>query len=219
MKFRIAKRTLEAGDELGVDWERWANGQAWRLKRKRDFGDVDPSIAMEAAGNAADRMGKAVLSVRDRHFPKKYVWVQFADDRIRAGNPCPCGSRRLLGLHPNFVRCPECGAMLLVQTSSGAEEYESRPAFRLGRLKGVHLAWLERVENRDVYRGYGDKEGAPVVVIAEFRVEGDGDEELSAEHAFERVEKVQVLPFDRLSDVFDVSALRNDARADWDLVL
>lgn len=29
-------------DDLGADWERWADGRAFRLKRKRDFADVDP---------------------------------------------------------------------------------------------------------------------------------------------------------------------------------
>lgn len=225
MKFK--KKWLDVGDELGVEWERWANGQAWRLKRKKHFGDVEPKLAMEAASNAAARMGKAVLSVKDRHFPDKYIWVQFADNRIRAGQPCPCGSRRLLAIHPNFVRCPACGLMLLVQSSNDADEYESRPAFHLGNLTGVHLAWIERVEGqdtdtglsryRDVYRGYGDRDGVPVLVIAEFRVEED--ETLGADQVFERVKRLDVLPLGRLSGIVDVSALRNGSHSGWDIVL
>jgi hypothetical protein len=216
MKFKVKKRQLEEGDELGVDWDRWADGRARRLKRKRDFGDVETSLAIEAATNAANRMGKALHAIRDRQLPEKYIWVQFADGRIQPGEPCSCGSRRLYRLHPHFVRCSACRALLL-WSSGDTEEYESRPAFRLTRLTGVHLARMERSGDRDLYRGYAEKDGTPVVVLAEFRVEGG--EELSSEHAFERVEKVEFLPFDGLSDLFDLSALRGGGRSDWDLVL
>lgn len=214
MKFKVKKRRLEAGDELGVDWERFADGCAWRLKRKRDFADVDPTLAMEAAANAAERMGKAVQAVRDRHFPDRYIWVQFVDGRIRTGEPCACGSRRLLRVHPHFLRCPACGSTLL--ETSAEEEYESRSAYRLRKLDDVHLMRLERSGDRDIYRGYAERDGQPVVVFAEFEVRGG--EPLSREIAYERVVKVETLPFDGLSDLFDLSALRSGAR-DWDLVL
>jgi hypothetical protein len=217
MKFRVLKRTLDPGDDLGADWSRWANGQAWRLKRKRDYADVGPRVAMEAAGNAADRMGKVVLTVRDRYSPEKHIWVQFADDRIRPGSPCRCGSRKLLALHPNFLRCPQCGSLLL-KGGGDDDEYESRPAYRLRQLQGIHLAWRERIDDIDIYRGYADKEGTPMIVIARFRV--IDHEQVTADKAFELVHRVEIVPYDRLSDLLDLSALKNETTpGGWDLIL
>jgi hypothetical protein len=218
VKVKVKKRKLEVGDELGIEWERWADGQAWRLKRKRDFGDVDPNLAIEAAKNAAARMGKGVQAVPDRYFPLKYIWVQFADGKIRASEPCPCGSRRLLRLHTHFVKCPECGAMLLQGQPGDADETDSRPALRLGQVTGLHLARLGRRGDLDVYRGYGEKDGGPVFVLVEFRVDGAG-RELSPENFLGRADRVVMIPFGQLSDLFDVSQFSDSAEADWDLVV
>ena len=215
MKFKAKKRLLEAEDELGVDWERVADGRPWRLKRKKHFGDVDPGMAMEAATNAARRMGKAVQTTRDRQSPKKYCWVQFADGRIRLGDPCSCGSRRFYRLHPHFLRCVECNRML-IQSDSPNDEYESRAAFKLRKLSGVCLSRIDPTEEHEIYRGYGEWEGQPMLVRAEFEPE-DG-KSVTAEDAYQRIAKVEWLPFDGLSDIFDISALRGDA-PDWDLVL
>src|SRR5439155_20421526 len=85
--------TVVEGDDLGADWERWADGRAHRLKRKRHFADVDPGLARDAAEAAAARMGKAVRTTRDKMMPEKYMWVQFADHCVGPGEPCPCGIR------------------------------------------------------------------------------------------------------------------------------
>jgi hypothetical protein len=216
VKIKAKRLQLETGDELGVEWERWADGRAWRLKRKRDYGDVDPGVAMEAAVNAANRMGKAVRTVRDRYFPQKYFWVQFADGAVRAGEPCGlCGGRRLFRLHPHFLRCAQCGRMLL-ETDSDDEEDNARAAARLRNLTNVRLVLLERSGELDAYRGCAESDGQPVVVFADFRVEGG--EPLGPEEAFERVAKLRIVPYDILSDLFDISALRNGSR-DWDLAL
>ncbi len=182
---KVRKRKLQVGDELGVEWERWADGQAWRLKRKQ--------------------------------FPEKYIWLQFADGKIRAGEPCPCGSRRLLRLHTHFVKCPECGAMLLQGQPGDADETDSRPALRLGQVKGLHLARLGRTGDVDVYRGYGEKDVGPVLVLAEFRVDG-AEQELSPENALERADRVVTIPLEQLSDLFDISAFSDSAASHWDLV-
>ena len=214
MKVKAKKRQLEVGDELGVDWERWADGRPWRLKRNRHFGDVDPRLAIEAAANAARRMGKAVQAVRDRHFPDKAIWVQFADGRIATGSPCHCGSRRLYRLHPRFLRCEACDSTLL-EVANDVDEFEPQPAVKLRRLTGVHLAWLERTEDRDVYRGYGELDGTPLFLIAEFRVESG--QPLNTEEAFRRIERLDRIPLERFSDLFEVSTLRGSA-PEWDLV-
>jgi hypothetical protein len=218
MKFKVQKRKLEVGDELGHDWDRWANGQAWRLKKKRDYGDVEPVVAMEAARNAADRMGKALLTVRDRYSPTKFIWVQFADDRIRPNEGCPrCDHRKLYSIHPNFLRCAGCSAMLL-KTTAVEDEVESRPAYRLREFDKVQLSWLERIDDIDVYRGVGEKQGAPYIVIAQFRrSEGGGD--LTADEVYDRVWRIEMVPYDRLSDIVTEDALKNASRSDWDLVL
>jgi hypothetical protein len=216
VKVKAKKRQLKAQDELGVDWERWADGRAWRLKRKRHFGDVDPSMAMEAAANAARRMGKAVQTTRDRMFPEKCIWVQFADGRIRTGDPCECGSRRLYRLHPNFLRCPQCHRFLLETESTDDDEFGSRASVRLKKMTGVHLARLERSGDNDLYRGFGEQDGQAVVVLAEFRAVEE--EPVTPIDAYDRIVKLQWLPFDGFSDVFDVSALRGNA-PEWDLVL
>jgi ABC-type polysaccharide/polyol phosphate export permease len=217
VKMKVRRRKLEAGDELGVDWERWANGRAWRLKRKRHFGDVDPGLAIEAAKNAADRMGKGLQAITDRQYPLKYIWVQFADGKLRSGEPCPCGSRRLLRLHTHFVRCPECGAMHLQGQPGAADEFESRPALRLQQVTGLHLARLGRTDKVDTYRGYGEKDGRAVLVLADFRVDGV-EGELRPEDALKRVDRVVIMPLDQLSDLFDVSAFSANSTAKWDLV-
>jgi hypothetical protein len=217
VKVKVKKRKLEVGDELGVDWERWANGQAWRLKRKRHFGDVEPELAIEAAKNAAARMGKGVKAIPDRQFPLKYIWVQFADGKLRAGEPCPCGSRRLLRLHTHFVRCPECGSMHLQGQPGDADETDSRPALRLRQLKGLHLARIGRKGERDVYRGYGEDETGLVFVLAEFR-DDDAEQELSPENFLGRADRVVMVPFEQLSDLLEVSQFSDGAGFHWDLV-
>jgi hypothetical protein len=216
VKVKVKKRQLEVGDELGVEWERWANGQAHRLKRKRDFGDVDPGLAIEAAKNAAARMGKGVKAIRDRQFPLKYIWVQFADGKLRAGEPCPCGSRRLLRLHTHFVKCPECGLTHLQGQPGDADETDSRPALRLRQVRDLHLARLGRWDDLDVYRGYGEKAAGPVFVLAEFRVDGT-EEDLSPDNFLERADRVVIVPLEQLSDLFDTSAF-SDGGTHWDLV-
>lgn len=217
VKTKVKERELAVGDELGVDWERWANGQAWRLKRKRDFGDVDPRLAIEAAKNAAARMGKGVKAIPDRQFPLKYIWVQFADGKLRAGEPCPCGSRRLLRLHTHFVKCPECGSMHLQGQPGDADETDSRPALRLRQVTDLHLARLGRWDDRDVYRGYGEKDVGRVFVLAEFRVD-EANPELTAENFLERAVRVVIVPLEQLSDLLDVSAFSDGAGAHWDIV-
>ena len=216
MKVKAKRRLLEAQDELGVDWERWADGRAWRLKRNRHYGDVDPTMAMEAAANAARRMGKAVQTTRDRMFPEKAIWVQFADGRIRTGDPCECGSRRLYRLHPNFLRCPQCHKLLLESDSTDDGEFGTRASFRLRKMTGVHLTRFERTGDNDLYRGFGESEGKPVVVLAEFRAAEQ--DPVTPVDAYDRIVKLQSLPFDGFSDLFDLSALRGDA-PEWDLVL
>lgn len=207
------------GDEFAVDWSRWADGRAYRLKRKRDFGDIPTAAARRAAQDAAREMGKVVQAVRDRSSPKKFIWVQFADYEIPLGAPCPCGSRRLYRLHTYFARCAECKAQLLLTASSVAvedEEAEDEAANTLRALDDVHLAHFERSGERDVYRGYGKNGDTPVFLIAEFA--SDPETPLSPDVALERVASVQAIPFQRLSGFAEVSSIWDRDDSEWDLV-
>jgi hypothetical protein len=229
----VKKRFLAEDDELGIAWERWSDGLPHRLKRKRDFGDVDPELVREAAKNAAKRMGKGVQAQFDKMGPKnasKYVWVQFADHEIRIGDPCKCGGRRLLRVHPFYARCMECGAQLLlapkrIEDSEGIEsadadedgdEERPQPGNLLRELAGVHLARLEHIDDRETYRGYAKLGGTPVLVFAQFRA--TAGESLRPANVYDRVVAVQVLPLRQLEGLLDTSALMASG-AEWDLVL
>jgi hypothetical protein len=225
----VKKRFLEEGDELGIDWERWADGLPHRLKRKRDFADVHPRLVREAAKNYAGRTQKGVQSVADRARKNKYVWVQFADHEIRIGEPCPCGGRRLLRVHPFFARCADCKAQLLlapklvedagVDLIEDAEDDDERPepGDLLLELSDVHLARIQRIGDREVYRGYGRRGSSPMLLIVHFRAARG--ERLSKDRALDRVVGVQMLPFQQLSDLVDESALTDRSESEWDLVL
>jgi hypothetical protein len=226
------KPYLAEGDELGLPWERWSDGLPHRLKRKRDFGDIDPELVRAAAKNAAKRMGKAVQAQPDRMLPdskSKYVWVQFADHEIRIGEPCKCGGRHLLRVHPFFARCTDWGAQLLlapkrdaeidgVESADDDEDEDDRPqpADLLRQLTDVHLAKVERTDDRETYRGYARLGKTPMLLIAQFRAERG--EQLAPKHAFDRVAAVQVLPLRQLGGLLDASAFM-DPNAEWDLIL
>jgi hypothetical protein len=229
----VKKVNLPEGDELGLPWERLADGLPHRLKRKRDFPDIDPEYVRVAAKNAAKRMGKAVQALPDRMTQTsadKYVWVQFADHEIRIGEPCKCGGRRLLRVHPFFARCMECNAQLLlapkktdetvgIESTDDEEDDEDgrlRPHMLLNRLDAVHLTRLERIGDRETYRGYARLGKAPVLVLAQF--DAAPGEQLDAEKALDRVAAVQVVPLRQLNGLVDAEELTNSTTV-WDLVL
>ena len=52
-----------------------------------------------------------------------YAWVQFVDHEVMVGDPCPCGSRRLVRTHPRFARCPRCEAHVGLVPADTAERF------------------------------------------------------------------------------------------------
>jgi hypothetical protein len=103
---------LRSLDELTLPWAELMDGRIHRLKRGKHFsGEV--SAVIEEARLAARITGRGVLHLREQMGMKyQYVWVQFTDDAIVIGDPCPCGSRRLTRLHLNLARCQRCGRIL-----------------------------------------------------------------------------------------------------------
>jgi DNA-directed RNA polymerase subunit RPC12/RpoP len=220
-------------EDLGVDWSRWSDGRAYRLKRKRDFPNVSPGLARTACEQAAMRMGKVARTVRDKTMPDKLIWVQFADAEVGNGQPCPrCGSRRLINLHADVVRCPECKAQLLLSNKGleamdeAAEEASgsttgpakrARLAQRLHSLESIHLQRSGEAAHNDLYSGWGELDGTRFIVLAEFEPSDDG-EETSVENMDERVVEVKVLPSHFFEGLIDVDELAVRPEADWDLI-
>lgn len=207
------KLELDEGEELGADWDRWSKDhRPHRLKRKKDFDDVDPALMKIAGKNAAERLGKAVHTFADPFFAEKFVWVQFADHKVVTGKPCPCGSRKMYRLHKNFARCAECKAQLLLK-----DEDESQHVLLLRSLKRAYLEHIEiGHKRRDAYRGYAQKGDKYVLLFAEFRK--DEFEELTPENVFDRVEKTNFVRFDRLEGLIDPQHLLARDESSWDLV-
>ncbi len=215
-------------EDLGVDWARWSDGRAFRLKRKRHFPNVDPGIARTACELAAHRMGKAVRTARDRRVPNKLLWIQFADAYIAEGQPCPkCGSRKLYRLHADFTRCVQCNAQLII-SAAGLDSFEDdtgrigpRARERFGaRIKALTEVRLERAgetETSEIFNGYGMSEETPVIILAEFEKDESG-EELSVMNMFDRVSRVRVFPAESMARLVNVGTLRNRPETDWDLL-
>jgi ribosomal protein S27AE len=223
-------------EDLGVDWSRWSDGRAYRLKRKKDFPNVDPGLARTACEQAATSMGKVARTVRDKMVPDKLIWVQFADAEIRVGEPCPrCGSRRILNLHADRGRCPECKAQLLLsqegleslveedEKGEGGEAETIKPRHRaklaqnLRELENVHLQRSGEAGHNELYSGWGEKEGARFIVLAEFEPSEDG-EEISLDNLDERVLRMKVVPAHLFEGLVDVNELAVRPDAHWDLI-
>jgi hypothetical protein len=215
---------------LGVDWSRWSDGRAYRLKKRRDFPNVDPGDARTACERAALRMGKIARTARDKWLPDKLIWVQFAEFEISEGEPCPrCGGRRIIRLHAGFGRCPECETQMVL-TQRGLEELvdedegpsgpgrrqRARAGDRLAAVANVHLERSGTTGEGELSNGFGERGGEVVVVLAEFDA---GDEELSPDNVYDRVRLFKALPARLFDGLFDVDALAARPDSDWDLVL
>ncbi|HZT46153.1 MAG TPA: hypothetical protein VFA24_08245 [Gaiellaceae bacterium] len=212
-------------EDLGVDWSRWSDGRAYRLKKKKHFPNVEPGHARRACEAAARRMGKVARTTRDKMMPDKLIWVQFADFEIPEGQPClRCGSRRIWRLHADFARCPSCHAQMILAQKGLDDVDEDGPApkqkfaARLRALSNVHLERTGDTGESELYNGYAEQDdGTRVVVLAEFTL--DDDEELTTENMFERITHAKVLPAHLFEGMVDVEALVARPASDWDLVL
>jgi len=229
-------------DDLGVDWSRWSDGRAYRLKRKKDFPNVNPGLARTACEQAATEMGKVARTVRDKMVPNKLIWVQFAEAEIRIGEPCPrCGSRRLLNLHADMARCPQCRAQLLLSNeglealddgeeesvgegegeaesdAAQAELQRAKMAKRIRELENFRLQRSGDAGRNELYTGWGEREALRYIVLAEFEPSEHG-EEVSVHNLDERITLVKLIPAHLLEGLVDVNELAVRPDADWDLI-
>lgn len=88
------------------------DGRPHRLKRGKHFVG-EPKLFQREARLAAEERGRVACFSRDSQGKWGYVWVQFLDAEVKEGEPCPvCGSRELLKLNNNVMRCPSCASKL-----------------------------------------------------------------------------------------------------------
>lgn len=116
----MAERTEtgSAGEAETADplqWEQWADGRVWRLKRGKHYQASAKPIEQRALEGAA-RMGKAVRTYLEPVGKREYLWLQFADYQIDLYDPCPqCGGTEMVRLHQLFARCETCDSVLLLK--------------------------------------------------------------------------------------------------------
>jgi hypothetical protein len=104
----------ERMEDLTLPWTEWMDGKVHRLKRGKHF-DGEVGAVLEEARLAARLAGRGVLAMRELMGPKyQYLWFQFTDHVVYAGDPCPCGGRKLTRVHPSLARCRRCGKTLLL---------------------------------------------------------------------------------------------------------
>jgi hypothetical protein len=112
----VKRQRTDENDDLGLPWDKLADGLPHRLKRKRDFPNADQKAVQKAATKAAKKMEKVVRVVPDKMSRNRddFLWVQFADYQINLGEPCRCGGRQILRFHEYFGRCVACNAQLIL---------------------------------------------------------------------------------------------------------
>jgi hypothetical protein len=208
----------------GVSWEALAADQRpHRLKAGKHFRGEVRALQREA-GEAAERLGLTVRTMRDEFGRKNnYVWLQFADALVPRGEPCPrCSSRRLHRLHEHYARCPQCGAYLVLGPSlppppkdeESADENEPRlPKWalasqrdRLSNYADVELAPDEDTRTPDGEVWYGravDQNGTPVLLEV-FYPKRDGrriEDPEDAGESLHRVRRWGLAPFRRAAEM------------------
>jgi DNA-directed RNA polymerase subunit RPC12/RpoP len=221
-------RTTDSA-ERHPDWERIADGRPWRLKQGRDFDYSVKRLRVEAAV-AAKRLSKVVTNTKDAADPSRYIWLQFADALVLEGRPCPrCGGDRLEQMSGQFVRCPSCGASLIVRRLPSVEDVKlqleqdaltsDQASENLSTYRDVHLSIAESDPTVERLIGYGfDEDGRftllfVIVPLASGRRMPDPSSPTGFVHT---VRASVVEPF---GDLVDLSALRDVQLEGWDVAV
>jgi hypothetical protein len=231
-------RRREVPFGLDQDWSRFDDRKVHYLRRGRHF-EVESSVLAKAAKEGGRALGK-VPRVVVEDIPRMGYWdstlyIQYFDTEIPIGDPCTCGSRRLIRNHPQSARCPECGRILLMveppperlmrPDSPDAPDAPTSPApvaqgLRLARRKDderfglreyTQLNWVWHQRKGTLQRYYAtaiDPFGMPALIWAEAPV-GSGRDPLQAPPHLVSVYRWPAAPF---SDLIDVAAIeRGDA--------
>jgi hypothetical protein len=199
-----------------MTWGQVADGRVWRLKRGHQFqGDVR-LVTAEAIQVAHDQ-SRGVRVVRDELGTQQYLWVQFADQELRLGDPCRCGSRRIVRTHEHFGRCPACRATMTFRGSTAGIAKMAAPKAPkddLRRFTDVELRQYEEPDDRERWCGHGiSPTGEAVLMLVDYPLGPDGKRVDNPLRPGEPVYKLRTWPVDPFGAAIDLSLLWQDDRA------
>jgi hypothetical protein len=206
----MAVRSPGAGLIEPLTWEDLADGSVHRLKRGKHFrGDVRQFAKVAAL--EAERMGKAVRTMRDEFGKLQYLWLQFAHFQLPVGAPCPnCGSMTVVRMHEFYGRCARCPATFVFNGALGdASSAVARgPRNDLGLYTGVRLRFLDRQPGVERWCGHGSMRGeTPVLLIVEYPLDADGGRLEDDHHPGEFIHRIRAFPLEPFMDAFDLDAM------------
>ncbi len=190
-------------------WESLADGRLHRLKRGKHFRGELRAFGQVAALEA-ERLGKAVRSMRDEFGKLQYMWVQFADYQIPVGAPCPrCGSLRLLRTHEFYGRCPRCASTFVFHGEVGAAGAVAvrGPRDDLGLYTDVRLRFVERQEGVERWSGHGTTNGMRMLLIVDYQLDGDGSRIEDDHHPGEHLHRIHRFPLEPFADALDFDSV------------
>jgi len=193
-----------------LTWDALADGRVHRLKRGKHFrGDV--RLLAKLAALEAERLGKAVRSMRDEFGKLQYLWVQFADYQIPVGAPCPhCGATTVLRMHEFYGRCSRCPSTFVFNGSIGdaTAAAERGPRNDLGLYTDVRLRFLDRQPGLERWSGHGSMRGEmSVLLIVEYPLDADGARIEDDRRPGECVHRIRAFPLEPFQDAFDFDAV------------
>ncbi len=155
------------------DWAALADGRLHRLKQGKHF-DGELAATAGDAQHAAATLGKAVRTIKDELGRRnRYLWVQFADQRLPRGEACQCGGTEFEIFNEHFADCRACGRSTLLTAPRDTTAAAARPASqrRLDAYRQVRLVLDELDPVADRERWYGraiDETGAEVVLFVDY---------------------------------------------------
>jgi hypothetical protein len=164
----------------------------------------------QTAALEAERLGKAVRSMRDEFGKLQYVWVQFADYQIPVGAPCPnCGSMEMLRTHEFFGRCPRCPTTVVFHGQVGETSAAAArgPRDDIGLYTGVRLRFLDREPGVERWCGHGTTRGMRMLLIVEYRLDDEGSRIEDDHHPGEFIHRIHRFPLEPFADALDLDAM------------
>jgi hypothetical protein len=193
-----------------LTWEALADGRVHRLKRGKHFRGDLRAFATSAALEA-ERLGKAVRTMRDEFGKLQYIWIQFADYQIPVGVPCPrCEATELLRIHEFYGRCPRCSATFIfhgVLGEPGLAPAARGPRADLGLYTDVRLRFLDRENGVERWSGHGTINDFRMLLIVEYPLDANGSRIEDDRHPGEFQHLIHRFPLDPFADALDFDAV------------